>query len=350
MSHFAVARRRASVYTGRMKNPLISMVWAGWLLGTAAWNGACVSSELDDLADDEAASFLGDASKADGLLAEEGSLTADAILRVANTLSLAELKSEVHLSATTAKRIATYRAGADGALGTADDRFIASLSELDAIPYVGPVAYQKLEAYALGLADRYVQPFACVGEAMTMSQFIAYLPAGQSERAMKGGVFQRRKRMCSADGCGAWSATESHVYNSIVADNYGAPNSDQVWWNRPLTYQTAFYDADGERPRVRLKIGDTWETNADYSHTSRYGHGVEGTTIAEMARRWPLDAVNIGTGRYVPNEVWLPLGGTMTTNCVAFKHTFKLNPLGTALADANATTWQEREVGLRYNF
>ncbi len=60
----------------------------------------------------------------------------------------ATLDDAVGLDSRAAQNIAAYRAGADGVLATADDAYFADLGELDAVPYVGDVAFQKLQAYA----------------------------------------------------------------------------------------------------------------------------------------------------------------------------------------------------------
>ncbi len=58
------------------------------------------------------------------------------------------LDHAVGLDARAAKNIAKYRAGADGVLPSADDAYFADIGELDAIPYVGDVAFEKLQSYA----------------------------------------------------------------------------------------------------------------------------------------------------------------------------------------------------------
>lgn len=60
----------------------------------------------------------------------------------------AELDEAVGLDARVAKAIVDYRAGADGKFPSLDDRELASLAELDALPYIGNAALAKLAAYA----------------------------------------------------------------------------------------------------------------------------------------------------------------------------------------------------------
>lgn len=72
---------------------------------------------------------------------------AAAILHVVNTSSLSTLTNDVQLSTKAADNIVAYRLGDDETAGTADDETFGSLAELDAVPYVGPAAFQKLLDY-----------------------------------------------------------------------------------------------------------------------------------------------------------------------------------------------------------
>ena len=69
------------------------------------------------------------------------------VLALANTATLEVLDDDAGLDARAARNIVAHREGPDGLF---DD-----LAELDAVPYVGPVALDKLlaHAYALGLVD-----------------------------------------------------------------------------------------------------------------------------------------------------------------------------------------------------
>ncbi|MDX2093043.1 MAG: hypothetical protein SFX73_34690 [Kofleriaceae bacterium] len=84
---------------------------------------------------------------------EEGSWQAISVLRAANGASLEDLRRAVAdggagLSRNAARSIVAFRAGADGALGTMDDRELDTLGQLDAVPYVGPLAFERLLDYA----------------------------------------------------------------------------------------------------------------------------------------------------------------------------------------------------------
>ena len=102
----------------------------------------------DDPLDDEDAGFPD--GKADGGI-DEGSPEALAVLALVNDRSVdaRELDIDAALHATAAGNIIEHRDGPDGAPGTADDDPFGSLAELDAVPFVGPVALRALLAYAI---------------------------------------------------------------------------------------------------------------------------------------------------------------------------------------------------------
>lgn len=83
--------------------------------------------------------------KADGSYSE---LERIAALRVANELTFAQLDKDVALSSRAATNIVAHRDGVDHVHGTADDDPFDTIAELDAVPYVGPVAFAHLVAYA----------------------------------------------------------------------------------------------------------------------------------------------------------------------------------------------------------
>ena len=58
------------------------------------------------------------------------------------------LDHEVQLDVRAAEALIAHRNGWDGVLGTADDNPFESTEEVDSVPYVGPVAMGRLEAFA----------------------------------------------------------------------------------------------------------------------------------------------------------------------------------------------------------
>jgi len=105
---------------------------------------ACVAAPASDGRDD---SFLAGGKTDSGI--NEGSPDAEGVLAVANSLSEDQLRDDVGLSDTAAKNIAAHTS-----------KFM-TLAELDAVPYVGAVAFRNLLEYAR--ANGYVDSAPSVG-------------------------------------------------------------------------------------------------------------------------------------------------------------------------------------------
>jgi hypothetical protein len=103
----------------------------------------CTSAVEEDGRDD---SFI-IGGKADSAGIEEGTPEALGVLDVANTASIEELEN-LPLSSRAVDNVMYFRLGDDGRPGTDDDGVFRSLAELDAIPFIGPIAFQRLLAYA----------------------------------------------------------------------------------------------------------------------------------------------------------------------------------------------------------
>lgn len=107
-------------------------------IGLALAMTACgEATEPEDRGDARDDSFLVMSGGADQLAPEDNSAEARAILEVVNTYSTHSLVREVDLYWNASKHIVDYRNGEDGIRNTDDDRFLWSMGELDAIPYVG---------------------------------------------------------------------------------------------------------------------------------------------------------------------------------------------------------------------
>jgi hypothetical protein len=108
----------------------------------------CTAAEPEDGRDD---AFLSD-GKSDSGGVQEGSPEALGILAVANTVSDEILRERppdgVGLGDRAVDNLIYIRLGDDGLPGTADDGQLATLAELDAVPFIGPIAFAKLLAYA----------------------------------------------------------------------------------------------------------------------------------------------------------------------------------------------------------
>jgi hypothetical protein len=133
-----------------MASPRTLTIFA--LLALAPLASCARDTGEDDAIDDS----FPDPGKGDGAGFAEGSVQALAVLRVVNEADVSVLRGSVHLTTLASTGIVAHRAGADGVLDTIDDDKFDTLAELDAIPYVGPVSFQKLLAYAT--AQGYLSP------------------------------------------------------------------------------------------------------------------------------------------------------------------------------------------------
>src|SRR5688572_2744221 len=119
---------------------------------------------------------VGGKSDTDGI--QEGTAEAGAVLFVASTFSRADLVGDVGIASKAADNIIAYRKGDDEVAGTSDDETFGTLVELDAIPFIGPIAFGKLLAYAQAndlvedlpppSTNDAFDPSACQGAPMSM--------------------------------------------------------------------------------------------------------------------------------------------------------------------------------------
>lgn len=155
--------------------------------------------------------------KADTGGVQEGTAEAAAVLHVASTFSRTELVGDVALAAKAADNIVAYRAGDDETPGTSDDETFETLAELDAIPFMGPIAFGKLLAYAQAndlvendpppaASDDPFDPAACQGPQMSMQA----AAARWSSNARLGTYqLELRKRTCTTgpqSTCEGWQS------------------------------------------------------------------------------------------------------------------------------------------------
>src|SRR4029079_14800084 len=113
--------------------------------------------------------------KADAFGVAEGSPDAIGVLSIVNNATEEQLHNDALLSANTVKAIIHHRQGGDRMDFTEDDDLIQTLSELDGIPYVGPMAFKLLldEARAKGAVpspDPFSDKFCGLDYAITPGQ------------------------------------------------------------------------------------------------------------------------------------------------------------------------------------
>ncbi|HEY4055190.1 MAG TPA: hypothetical protein VGM39_01235 [Kofleriaceae bacterium] len=205
---------------------------------------ACASTQLDQDGVDDSFVTTG---KADGGLS---SAEQAAVLRVANESSLATLKSSVHLATRTATRVVGARP-------------FQTLAQLDAVPYVGPVALDQLLAYAedqgyVASSDPFA-PDSAGKDIATIDDLFTLLPAG--ERFVKLGRYNlfEQKRTCNSTTCSAWKDTTSLVFSTILK---GRPNGKEVFDSLPLEGDIVLEDV-GTSTAKMLSLRLQGEPDAD---------------------------------------------------------------------------------------
>ena len=111
------------------------------LLGTLG--SGCRADDASPLNQDESA-----VSERSALV--EGTPEAYGVIDLLNdpATTFALLDDDVRLDRRAAENIIAHRDGADGIVSTGDDDLFDDIAEVDAIPYVGPVALDRLLAYA----------------------------------------------------------------------------------------------------------------------------------------------------------------------------------------------------------
>lgn len=137
--------------------PIVLCVASLWLSGC---NSTSMITPSDHPLDPRNDAFML-AGKAEGFGIENGSPEACALLRLSNEASFEQLYKDVGLNQKAARHIVTVRAGQDAELGTYDDTYVKDLEGLDAIPYIGKIAFEKLlnwsqahsELYTCGMVE-----------------------------------------------------------------------------------------------------------------------------------------------------------------------------------------------------
>lgn len=109
----------------------------------------------DAVGDAEDEPFLAD-GKADAFGVAERTPEALAVLRFVNDADAAVL-GELGITTRAQTALLERRAGADGVLGTYDDRELTSLARLDAVPWIGPLTFEAL--FEAATERGYVEPF-----------------------------------------------------------------------------------------------------------------------------------------------------------------------------------------------
>ncbi len=192
--------------------------------------GCVAGDEESDGIDDR---FIGE-GKADAFGVREGSPDALVVLGMLRTASLEELDDAAGLASHAAKAIVRHRQGPDRKDGTADDDPIESLTELDAIPYVGPIAFRLMLDYAranvpLPSSDPFDPTFCGQDYAMTADAIRSTVPAGSvgvNVTTIASGIRVRTRTCATPDSCTAWVAGSQP--NMFHLDGVQAPSNVSI--------------------------------------------------------------------------------------------------------------------------
>lgn len=253
--------------------------------------------------------------KADTGGIQEGTAEAAAVLHVASTWTASDLASDVGLAAKAVDNVIAYRNGDDETPGTTDDQAFETLAELDAVPFIGPVAFGKLLAYAeandlvgdipiIGAVEDPFDPASCQGPPMSMADANHRWSTNQARL----GTYQLaiRERSCTgADDstCGAWAPMSLSALD----------------WRNDASGFFELRKWDGE---VRLVLQARMCEQSSY-----YGQGeaLVGTTCDGIGHDLYCYVYNISRRCGSPNfpadnllvgSTFIELAGTLTENCV----------------------------------
>lgn len=284
---------------------------------------ACgVSNE--EAIDGESDRFVAGDGKADTGGIQEGTSEALGVLHVVNTLTEAQLKSEVQLASAAAANIAAYRTGDDEVTGTSDDETYDSLRELDSIPFVGAVAFGKLLAYAEAkgftddppgvtpASDDPFDPDACQGAPMSQQATMARLQANQGRL----GSYQIALRSCWSLGpdnkCAEWRSA----------------SLDEVSWRTKASGLLELGNYNGQ-VKLQTKHGVCGEagqyippirTYIDGAVCDGVGHTLYCGTYGYPGRCESTWAPNVKPYE-LTNGQGFAMQGTLTENCVQLRAT-----------------------------
>ncbi len=201
-----------------------------YTLAALILTGCVDDQEAGDEIDD---SFISD-GKEDAFGVSDGSAEAIGVLALVDEASQAELDVDVGLSSRAAVAILRHRQGEDRVLGTNDDDRIESLAELDAISYVGPVAFEKLLSFATAhgyvpaplppaSADPFSDRYCSSGDPlMTGADAGARFAPGATKATLTDHLgWALRTRSCNAvSGCSAWTRSDGMRAFKIGSTSY----------------------------------------------------------------------------------------------------------------------------------
>jgi hypothetical protein len=182
-----------------------------------ALTASCVDNTDSNIEDGENDTIAAD-GKADGL-SSGNDLEALAVLGLLRDATFEELDVDARLSSRAARNIIEHRQGPDRVDGTSDDDLIDTLTELDAIPYVGPAVFAQLVEYAYELeavpsSDPFDDTYCRWDPPLAADQFRSWFADGALTAVppLLGADVDFRARACNSfSGCPDWQTTGSNT-------------------------------------------------------------------------------------------------------------------------------------------
>ncbi|HEY4058328.1 MAG TPA: catalase family protein [Kofleriaceae bacterium] len=162
------------------------------LLAAVAASTGCVSaSESDTPEDSEDGQILGADNKEDSVwFVEDNSWESEAVLRFVNSASYDQLTNDAGLTSWPAKSIANAK------------KPIKTLTDLDALSWVGPVTFSELRSYAVdhGFGPKLGEEYAPANEQQAIDNTMMAMSALMLKRYAGGGEYKRGQH-AKAHGC-----------------------------------------------------------------------------------------------------------------------------------------------------
>lgn len=223
--------------------------------------GGCVSDEASDGRDDDG---LG-AGKADGEeLSDCAKREIPAYLNGGVTRDALEAAG-IHTRA--AQNLVQHRDGADAQFGTDDDNLFDSVEEVDAVAYVGPLAFSQLDA---AVAERCAAPADIYAEARDVTKPVIKFPEGTVAPTSYDYPQAQGFNLGGTEFWQKWSGGHNPTYSFSEGTDAGR----LCMQASAIRFESIMADAPAEL--VQLNDATNWSGsffnwNDDYSHESAYG-------------------------------------------------------------------------------
>jgi hypothetical protein len=235
---------------------------------------ACAASP--DEVDGEHDDVLIDNGKGDTGGIREGSPEAKLVLLYANYVPEKQLVEYIELAPITARSIVEYR---QQNLGPEDDRHIETLAELDSILFVGPIAFERLRAFAepslgpseIGAPWTPEEPYEWLQCAQMHDRELATLlpPDGASVRRPFSWQLASRQRSCAeVNDCSEWEDAPLSLKTKTTPAIYPVPTKGTVEFERTAAGEYRFYLESPSSPvgfvcnRHFVSIWPDWQCHA----------------------------------------------------------------------------------------